>query len=130
MITVGAPGPMRTVDAPGVAIGTGAPKVTQLTIISVTRAARDIVGSPPLPVTRRPVFPVWACGSRTDLHLRSRELQVVGRLEHHVLGALDRDALVVERDLVAVLIFQDDALGIFGQRDLVARGRFQAEDLF
>lgn len=37
--------PMSTVGAPGVAMGTGTPKVALLTIMSVTRAANDIFRS-------------------------------------------------------------------------------------
>jgi hypothetical protein len=37
--------PIKTVGAPGVAMGTGEPKVPLLTIMSVTRAANDMVRS-------------------------------------------------------------------------------------
>src|SRR3982750_391292 len=45
--------PIRTVGAAGVAIGTGAPWVALLTIMSVTRAARDIT-DPPAPAVPSP----------------------------------------------------------------------------
>src|SRR5262245_23144639 len=155
--------PMRTVGAPGVTIGTGAPYVALLTIMSVTRAARDTLFSPihdsscvalflpPDLRLSRTDLRLWPLhhrhavaldgrhaagqfrgtgtgrlerGLRAKFHVLSRELHVVGRLEHHVFGALDLDALVVEGDLVAVLVFNDDALGTLGQRDRIPRGCF------
>src|SRR5262249_7756796 len=54
---------------------------------------------------------------------------ILAGLQHQVFHTLDRDAVLVQRNLVAVLVLHGDALVVFRQGDLVPRRRFQDDDL-
>src|SRR5687768_266467 len=131
--------PIKTVGAPGGMMGVGTPDVAALTMKSVIRAAGSMLR--PFPCSsvdlhhaaldhgRRASFDRRACRgelgarcsgrleARLGLHLNvhSLDLDVFRGFQDQILGALDRNAAVIERHRISILVVDVDAVVIFGK---------------